>query len=268
LVNDTLCHITGYSRDELLNQKKNFQAITYPEDLQNNLHLLERLSQGDINRYDLEKRYIRKDGNVAWVKVSIALLRDADGNPMSLISAVQDITRLKSLQQELELRAHIDFLTGIPNRRYFMELAEHELARAQRYASDVAIFMLDVDFFKQVNDEHGHKAGDKVLQNIAQIMQSMLREVDVLGRIGGEEFAIVLPQTNQQRAIEVAERLRNQVANSKMLLDNGLSLNVTLSIGVAVMTPQHCDLDSMLGQADKGLYQAKAGGRNQVAFSA
>lgn len=267
LVNDTFCHITGYSREELLNEKKNFQAITYPDDLQNNVQVLDRLCQGDINRRDLEKRYIRKNGTIAWVKLSIALLRDAAGQPASLISAVQDITRFKSLQQELELRAHIDYLTGIPNRRYFMELAEHELARAQRYGNEVAIFMLDVDFFKQVNDEHGHKAGDKVLREIAHIMRSVLREVDVLGRIGGEEFAIVLPQTGRQMAAEVAERLREQVAGGKMMLDSGVMLNVTLSIGVAMMTPLRGDLDSLMGQADKGLYEAKAGGRNKVVFN-
>ncbi|MCK9608241.1 MAG: diguanylate cyclase [Methylomonas sp.] len=267
LVNDTFCHITGYSRDELLNQKKNFQAITYPDDLPMQLQLMNRFCQGEINRYDLEKRYVRKDGTIAWVKLSIALLRDTTETPLSLITAVQDITRLKGLQHELELRAHIDYLTEIPNRRYFMQLAEHELARAQRYGNDVAIFMLDVDFFKRINDAHGHKAGDKVLQKIARIMQGMLREVDILGRIGGEEFAIVLPQTNRRMAMEVAERLRRQVADSVMTLDNGVSLNVTLSIGVAMMTRQHGNLDSVIGQADKGLYQAKAGGRNKVMFS-
>lgn len=264
LVNNTFCHITGYSRAELLNQKKNFQAITHPDDLPMQLQLMDRFCRGDINRYDLEKRYIRKDGSIAWVKLSIALLRDASESPLNLITAVQDITRLKGLQQELELQAHIDYLTGIPNRRHFMELAEHELARAERYGNEVAIFMLDVDFFKRINDEYGHKAGDKVLQNIAQLMQGMLREVDILGRIGGEEFAIVLPQTNRQKAMEVAERIRNQVAGNKIVLENGVSLNVTLSIGVAMMSPGYRDLDSVIGVADKGLYQAKAGGRNNV----
>lgn len=268
LVNDTFCHITGYSREELLNQKKNFQALTHPDDLPSQLRLLDRFCQGEINRYDLEKRYIRKDGTIAWVKLSIALLKDTALSPMSLIVAAQDITRLKGLQQELELRAHIDYLTEIPNRRYFMELAEHELARAQRYGNDVAILMLDIDYFKQVNDQYGHKAGDKVLHKIANIMQGMLREVDILGRLGGEEFAIVLPQTNRRMAMEVAERLRNHVADTVLMLDDGTSLSVTLSIGVAMMTPRLVDLDSVMGQADKGLYQAKAGGRNKVVFSA
>lgn len=267
LVNDTFCHITGYSRDELLNQKENFQALTHPDDLPIQLQLLDRFCQGEINRYDIEKRYIRKDGSVAWVKLSVALLKDTAGCPASLIVATQDITRLKGLQQELELQAHIDYLTEIPNRRYFMELAEHELARAQRYSTDVAILMLDIDYFKQVNDQYGHKAGDKVLHKIANLMQGMLREVDILGRLGGEEFAIVLPQTNRPMALEVAERLRRHVADTVLTLDEGISLSVTLSIGVVMMTPQYGDLDSLIGQADKGLYQAKAGGRNQVVFS-
>jgi diguanylate cyclase (GGDEF)-like protein/PAS domain S-box-containing protein len=261
-VNDTYCRITGYSREELLNVKKNFQQITVPDDLEVDLLLMGRLVNGLDISYDLEKRYIRKDGSIAWVQLSVSLLKDADEQPMGLISAVQDITRLKKLQEELELQARIDYLTGVPNRRYFMELAELEMARMQRYANTLAVIMVDIDFFKNVNDKYGHKAGDIVLQGIARIMKGELREVDVLGRIGGEEFAILLTQTDRQRAIEVADRLQKNVARSDIVLEDGLVLHTTISIGIAVFSREQDSIETLLNRADRGLYLAKAMGRN------
>ena len=268
LVNDTFCQITGYSRDELLHDKQTFQAITHPDDIESNLLLLQQLSQGEIGRYDQEKRYVRKNGSIAWVKLSVALVRDTEGLPKHFIIAVQDITRLKELQRELELQAHTDYLTGLYNRRYFLDQAELELARALRYGNEVAIFMVDVDLFKQVNDDYGHKAGDFVLQKIARIMQSVLREVDILGRVGGEEFAVLLPQTSQHKALDVAERLKARVQDSPISLDNGLVIHITISIGVAMLGAKCLDLDALLQQADKGLYQAKQSGRNTVSLCA
>jgi diguanylate cyclase (GGDEF)-like protein/PAS domain S-box-containing protein len=261
-VNDTYCRITGYSREELLNVKKNFQQITVSDDLETDLLLMDRLVNGLDSSYNLEKRYIRKDGSIAWVHLSVSLLKDADEQPMGLISAVQDITRLKKLQEELELQARIDYLTGVPNRRYFMELAELEMARMQRYANTLAVIMVDIDFFKNVNDKYGHKAGDIVLQGIARIMKGELREVDVLGRIGGEEFAILLTQTDRQRAIEVADRLQKNVARSDIVLEDGLVLHTTISIGIAVFSREQDSIETLLNRADRGLYLAKAMGRN------
>ncbi len=263
-VNDTYCRITGYSRDELLNVKKTFKAITFPDDLESDLLLVNQLVSGQIGNYDLDKRYIRKDGSLAWVHLSVSLLKDADGQPVSLISAVQDITKLKKLQEELELQARIDYLTGIPNRRHFMELAEYEMARIQRYENKLAVIMIDIDFFKSVNDKYGHKAGDRVLQKIAHILKEQLREVDMLGRIGGEEFAILLPQTDRQRAIEAAERLKKTVAGTDIILEENSVLHVTISIGIAIGTREDDSIETLLNKADRGLYQAKAMGRNAI----
>ena len=266
LINDTFCHIIGYSREEILTRKLTFQDITHPDDLAPDLQLLEQLVQGSIPSYQLEKRYIRKDGGIVWVKLSVASLRDVNGQHIGFISAVLDITQLKSLQDELQVQAHVDYLTGIPNRRHFIELAEYELARAQRYGSDLAVLMIDIDHFKKINDDHGHKAGDIVLQKIVKAMQDTLREVDVMGRMGGEEFAILLPQTKKDRAMEVAERLLIQAAEHEVVLADDQSVNITLSIGVTTLT-QHKNIDALLLQADLGLYQAKNSGRNTVVFS-
>lgn len=263
-INDTFCRIAGYSREELLNVKKTFQAITFPDDLDSDVHSLKQLVDGLGTHYDLEKRYVRKDGSIAWVQLSVSLLKDANDQPVGLIGAVQDITKLKTLQQELEFQAKTDYLTAIPNRRYFMELAEHELARIQRYASTLAVLMVDIDYFKSVNDSHGHNAGDTVLRKIAKLIKSELRGLDVLGRIGGEEFAILLPQTDKQRAIEVAQRLQNTVANTDVLVDEHTSLRVTVSIGIAIWSKEHESINALLYIADQGLYRAKAMGRNTI----
>lgn len=165
---------------------------------------------------------------------------------------------------ELERRAHTDFLTGLANRGRFMELAETEQARSARYSTPFSVLLLDIDHFKTINDRHGHKSGDAVLQALATILQRTLREVDIIGRVGGEEFAVLLPETGVKRALEVAERLRQAIADTAISTENDLPLHTTVSIGVAAPAAAQEHLDTVLRQADAALYAAKNGGRNQV----
>ena len=175
-----------------------------------------------------------------------------------------DITERKLLQEKLEQQAHQDYLTRLFNRRHFMEQGQLELSRAQRYSNLLSVFMLDIDFFKNVNDTHGHKAGDIVLQKLGDILRETLRSIDIVGRIGGEEFAVLLPETNIQKATEVAERLREITAGTDVVLEDGLPLHFTISIGVAALKGKDTNIDMLLSQADKALYQAKESGRNKV----
>ncbi len=181
-----------------------------------------------------------------------------------MLGITRDITEQKLFRQELEQQAHIDYLTGMNNRGHFMQLAELELARAKRYDSNLSFFMLDIDFFKQINDAHGHKAGDTVLIKLAGVCQKTLREVDVIGRVGGEEFAVLLPETGVDEATEVAERLRTAIASTKVSMESGLPLRVNVSIGVTSLGSQDDNLDVLLNQADTALYKAKNSGRNKV----
>ena len=143
--------------------------------------------------------------------------------------------------------------------------SELELSRAIRYDNALSIFMIDIDFFKQVNDNHGHKMGDTVLKEFAEVCGNMLRDVDIVGRIGGEEFAILLPETDKNEAAEVAERLRNAIANAQVPLSTGdQSLHFTVSIGEASLASKDDNLDELLNLADKALYEAKNSGRNRV----
>lgn len=166
--------------------------------------------------------------------------------------------------RELERRAYSDYLTGLSNRRSFIEKAESELQRGLRYGGELSILMLDIDRFKQVNDTYGHKVGDSVLQKLAEVCRHTLRAIDISGRIGGEEFAILLPGTGIKPAMEAAERLRVALSEAEIPLDSGLPLRITVSIGVVTLQDKPINIDTLLSQADEALYQAKNSGRNRV----
>lgn len=165
--------------------------------------------------------------------------------------------------EQLSLMARTDELTGLPNRRAFFESAEAERARAVRYGSELAVLMIDIDHFKAVNDTYGHRAGDLVLQHLGQTCIGVLRGVDVLGRVGGEEFAVLLPETGLPAAAEVAGRLRAAVEEARVALPEGAPLRITVSVGVAGLQGEET-LDTLVSRADTALYEAKRGGRNCV----
>ena len=173
---------------------------------------------------------------------------------------------LKRAQIQLQEQATTDSLTGIFNRRHFLELAEREFQRTLRYKDDLSLLMIDLDFFKKVNDHHGHAAGDKVLIGFTDICRKNLREIDIFGRLGGEEFAILLPQTSINEAKITAERLRSLVAQSDMDTGNQ-KLRMTISIGVASLKPEEDKLSAVLKRADDAVYEAKRNGRNQAALA-
>jgi diguanylate cyclase (GGDEF)-like protein/PAS domain S-box-containing protein len=261
-VNRALSMIVGYEPEELL--KLTFEAITYPDDLQKDLSVVKRMEAGEIDLYEIEKRCLRKDGQIVWVQITGSLWRDESGTPVQIIKQVQNISERKELEHHLNYQAHIDYLTGVANRGYFFELAEQELVRAQRYGRTLTVATLDLDHFKTINDTYGHRAGDVVLRELPKICRRVLREVDIVGRIGGEEFAILFPETNAQQAIAVAERLREAIAAANVPIEHGLPLHFTISIGIATVNNSDVNIDILLHRADKALYEAKRGGRNRT----
>jgi diguanylate cyclase (GGDEF)-like protein len=166
--------------------------------------------------------------------------------------------------EELERRAYTDYLTGLANRRHFLELAENELARTVRYGKEMSMLMLDLDHFKQVNDTFGHQVGDLVLKRLAELCRTTLRDVDIVGRIGGEEFAVLLPETGNQQAMDAAERLRATIAAAHVTLGSGLPVRFSASFGVTTLQEKDINIDILLNQADQALYRAKNEGRNCV----
>ena len=168
------------------------------------------------------------------------------------------------LQAKLQSQVQVDYLTGLATRRHFMTQASEEIARARRYGLQLSLCMLDLDRFKTVNDTYGHKAGDKVLKRFSEICLASLREIDIAGRLGGEEFAILFPETGLDQVQLVVERLRERLASERLPLDDGVVLQFTVSIGVALLEASDEDLDSLMARADRALYAAKHGGRNRV----
>ena len=200
--------------------------------------------------------------SLSIVVVLLVLLMPLAGASYHTLRAAR---RMQQLQDELEKLAHTDFLTGLDNRRHFMGQAERELLRAQRYATQTAILMFDLDHFKAINDTYGHGNGDRVLRDVAHYVTRTLREADIIGRIGGEEFAILLPQADCAQAEEVAWRLCKGVADLVIDSEQGTPLRITISVGIAMAYPdEKAPLHNLLGQADRALYEAKNRGRNQV----
>ncbi|WP_165873510.1 GGDEF domain-containing protein, partial [Parasulfuritortus cantonensis] len=176
--------------------------------------------------------------------------------------------RVRYLQRELDQRATRDFLTGMPNRRHFMELAEREFVRAARHGTPLALAVVDLDLFKNINDTYGHEVGDQVLKRFCAVTRQALRHLDTLGRVGGEEFAILLPDTRLAAAREVAERVRQAVEAADLTTARGERVAFTGSFGLTAYLPGDTDLTALFRRADVALYEAKAGGRNAVRVQA
>jgi diguanylate cyclase (GGDEF)-like protein len=185
-----------------------------------------------------------------------------DGHDGAVISH-SDITDRKLLEFELERLASTDSLTGLPNRRYFLEVANREVERMRRFLVPASVIMIDLDHFKDVNDTYGHAAGDEVLRVTCRTFKRSLREIDVLARLGGEEFVVMLPETNAEGASSAAEKLRGSL--SKAIVANGPhEIKTTASFGVAQVWSGDQSVDEVLGRSDSALYQAKNSGRNCV----
>ena len=220
--------------------------------------------------WTFEGRLVLPGGEVRWwrgearpVHAGLSDVADLNGEPgIVYCGIITDTTEHRAAQERLRQLATTDGLTGLANRRRFLEALEHEVQRHRRYGTPLALISIDVDRFKRVNDTWGHAVGDEVLCGLAAICRAEVRDVDTVGRIGGEEFAVLLPDTAPEEAMAVAERLRAGVEAAPLLTTAG-PLTVTLSLGVSASPP--CDgADTLLREADRALYRAKAGGRNRV----
>ena len=254
--------ITGYSQAELIADPQLTEQMVHPDDrvtMDNHLR-----DYKDDTQHTLDFRVLRKDGEIRWIAHSCNPIFSEEGNFLGRRVSNRDITARKLAEEKLEKLSQTDPLTGLANRRHFMALAEHELSRAIRYGGELSVLMMDIDHFKTVNDTYGHQTGDLVLQKLSRLCQEALRAIDVIGRFGGEEFAILLPQTDRMQAQEVAERLRKIIADAETPLESGLPLRFSVSLGVTTLVGKSTNVDTLLDQADKALFEAKHQGRNRV----
>ena len=247
----------------------------HPEDAAAFTAALERLVSHGDKALHCEHRLRAADGSYRWFLARGTVLRHGgDGLGSRVIGTMTDVTdrrnmedKLRRQSEELALLATTDALTGLWNRRRFLEKAEEELGRAHRYGRCTAAVMIDIDHFKQVNDTFGHNAGDQVLRQFSEILRNSLRKSDHLGRLGGEEFAALLLESDGARALGVADLLRRQIAGSPMRLADGTELRITASFGVAAARSGDETVAGLLGRADNALYAAKRGGRDRVVLN-
>lgn len=263
----TLEEARGRSPGELLQGPE-----TDPETVQ---FMRDHLSRSE--GFKCELLNYNKSGTSYWLRISCQPEIDADGNLRGFTAIQTDITEEKRIRLDLEaeikartrlehqlrhLATH-DELSGLPNRRYFMQKANEEIERANRHRRDLSLLVCDLDYFKEINDRYGHQAGDDAIRAFAERCRSLLRESDTPARVGGEEFAVLLPETDHGDAIKTAERLRKAVAETPV--DTGAGpVMLTVSIGVTSYREDFQSVESMIHEADTRLYKAKRGGRNQV----
>lgn len=218
-----------------------------------------------------EKLTMLLSGATIWVEIHTYPIFDENGKVTSVIEYTRDITARKRTEAERDILIdrfqHLsctDDLTGLLNRRALIEKLDEETRRSKRYGSKLSLMVCDVDYFKEINDSYGHDHGDKVLQAIASLLNKSLRKTDIIGRYGGDEFFMVLPETPLENAQELAERIRANVEEFGLKVNSGETITTSVSIGIAAFNSQSEDMNDFVKRGDNALYAAKGEGRNRV----
>ncbi len=266
--NPSIGRVTGFSRDALVGRP---YSVFSPAGATTAESLLDRLVEADSNGWSLsDGEQIRSDGAVYWASTMISPLHlprntapDEPEQDPSYCLIIRDITDKREASENHRRSAACDHLTGLANRRAFFDAAALELERMRRVPRPLSLILFDADHFKKINDRYGHPVGDAVLRELATVMTATFRQIDVVARVGGEEFAILLPSTDLSGAILVAERVRELVASRAVQID-GVEVKYTISGGVATMHETGLGLDSLMKRADQALYAAKGRGRNCI----
>jgi diguanylate cyclase (GGDEF)-like protein/PAS domain S-box-containing protein len=286
-LNHRCCEIVGYSKEELL--KLTFRELTHPADLHTDRTLIRELLRGERSSYSVEKRYYTKGKRVVWANLTVSLVRKSDGSPDYFISVIEDITtrkrikaqrdemieileeRVRERTAELEKLSMTDALTEVANRRRLDEQMVLEWDRAVRGNKPISIVIIDIDYFKELNDSLGHGPADRALITFAaELKQIARRPADLVARYGGDEFVLVLPETGPEGAMVIAQQI--QMAVDRLELPNPgspISGRMTISQGVATAWPakKGSSGDLML-HADRALYNAKHAGKNRFSWTA
>lgn len=258
-VNPSLAELLGYQRDEL--SGVHFSEFTHPADIEADLELFNSVMRGERDSYQLEKRYLHRNGSTLDVLLSATVVREIDGSPIQFISEIVDLTERKRVRLELQaanekLKEQVvrDHLTGLLNRRGF-----EQALTSPDHGQSVSILLIDLDDFKGVNDRLGHLAGDVVLIEVGRRLPLLLRDGDIVGRVGGDEFGVILRDTGR----EAAERTAGNIVQGlgcPYEINDGLT-DVGASVGVACAPVGAMTLGELMSKADAALYLAKRAGR-------
>jgi diguanylate cyclase (GGDEF)-like protein/PAS domain S-box-containing protein len=254
LVNRALCEITGYTSDELVGRR--LDAIMHPEDADNDGEQRRRLDAGEIPAFQAEKRYYDASGEVVSAILSMSLVRDRDGSPLHYIAQLQDISARKELEEQLRSLGDHDALTGLRNRRLFEHDLRLQLSRCQRYGESAGLMVIDVDGFRELNRRHGDTVGNDTLKAVARALTRRLRETDLVGRIGGDEFAVLLPHADLEGMAVLAEGLDRVVRACSVDAGEGV-VHPAASIGYVLVHQRSPGLRELLLEAERALNAAK-----------
>jgi diguanylate cyclase (GGDEF)-like protein/PAS domain S-box-containing protein len=253
-VNPALCELLGYRAEQLLGDT--YRSLTHPDDVQLDEEAVALLLEGGRGP-SIEKRYRHADGHLIWARVTASLIRDPGGAPIGAVAAVEDIAELRHRHAELSRLALHDPLTGVRNRALLEEDIDQALRARDRDGGVVAVLYLDVDDFKQINDEHGHEAGDLALIVLSTRLRDALREEDTVARLGGDEFVLVAHLPTADHAEELRNRVEAVCAEPLVLAERTVSVRV--SVGMAAVDSFGYMSAQALAEADAAMYALKRG---------
>jgi diguanylate cyclase (GGDEF)-like protein/PAS domain S-box-containing protein len=259
-INDNTANLFGTTPQNAIG-KRTIDIL--PRDIADNFDIMDSEIINTGNKVEGEESITEKNGDIKYYWSTKVPIKDDEGRVISFIGLSTDITKLGKEKRVLEKTAATDELTKLANRRAFMARASNELDNFKHSEQSLTIMVIDVDYFKNINDRFGHHTGDITLKKLSKILLSCVRKNDLVGRIGGEEFAIILTNTELDMALIVAEKLRKEVAVAH-LAGNEHPQPLTISIGVTTVTPQDLSVETVLMRADEALYLAKNSGRNRV----
>lgn len=251
--------ILGFRREEMLGTV----LSDYYNNRENRQKIVQAICEAGGKAIRVESALRHKDGSIVWMLTNAFVRFDSDGQPISIEGLARDISERKRMEDQLMTLSRTDGLTGAYNRGHFMDKSEEVINMMRRYQRPASMMVADLDHFKTINDKYGHHAGDLALKAFTDVCRQEIRESDILGRLGGEEFGLMLPETTIQHAQVLAERIRKAASALEITLDDQ-TIRIAVSIGLVELSTEDATLDAVMRRADLAMYQAKAGGRNQV----
>jgi diguanylate cyclase (GGDEF)-like protein/PAS domain S-box-containing protein len=259
MISPSCFEILGYRQEVMLGSPME-NYYTSPDERQK---IVQAIKDNHGKATQVQASINHKDGSIVWISTNAAVRLDKDGNPIYIEGVARDITARKLMEEQLTQLTRIDGLTGVYNRTFFMNKSNEVLSFMKRYQRPASMMMMDLDHFKTINDTHGHHIGDLALIAFTLGCQKEIRESDIMGRLGGEEFGLMLPETSIENAQKLAERILLRIEAIEIPVAE-LILKITVSIGLVEINTNIHTLDDALRIADRAMYQAKDKGRNQV----
>ena len=266
--NEPYAKMRGKTIEQLMYQRC-YEVLLNRKEICEDCSVKVTFETGEPQTKEKQAKYIG-DSKI-WLEIYTYPIFDEMGRVVSVVEYTRDITQRKQAEGERDILmnklvylSRTDDLTGLLNRRALIERLEEEVHRSRRYIADLSLIISDIDYFKEINDTFGHDAGDKVLQIISSLMKDILRQTDIIGRYGGDEFLLILPETSLKGAKEIADRIHSAVQEYELHIGSNIPAKTTVSLGVAQFNIEKEDVTGLIKRADNALYIAKGKGRNRV----